>query len=208
MVSCIWSLDQATSTTSGVAMALAMLSTTDASFLKGGLTSKAVPRSFTTPLAAAISAVRTDLTHEADNPTVVPSSSMQRTVLTDITNTNLAPPFDKPRAPTGLVRGRKVTDASLRKTIVALQHRKKVMRRRNAISLTREQASRLAQQLSQDRQGPSNSDDASVAPHTAKSVRFVTCQLDENLYLVSRRDGHSLTCPPHSTTCTCSPSHL
>ncbi|GAK65024.1 uncharacterized protein PAN0_007c3240 [Moesziomyces antarcticus] len=207
MVSCIWSLDHATSATSGVAMTLAMMSTTHTSFPKGGLTSKAVPRSFTTPLAAAISAVRTDLSHEDDIPTAVPSSSMQRTVLTDITNTTNALPSTTSRA-TVSVRGRKVTDASLRKTIVALQHRKKVMRRRNAISLTREQATRLAQQLSQVRQHPSNNDDASEAAHNAKPIPFVTCQLDDNLYLVSRRDGHTLTCPPHSTTCTCSPSHL
>lgn len=67
--------------------------------------------------------------------------------------------------------------------------------RRNAISLTRGQASRLATQLQRRLQQDSDANPFMAVVHTFP--------LAPNLVLVARNDGHSLTCRTCTCTCIC-----
>lgn len=129
---------------------------------------------------------------------VDPFSTQERKVLGDITDS--PPPSSGPSflpIPSATssqthIHRKKIPTRHTVKSHRGLEHTKKVIRRRNAISLTTQQAALLATQLS-------------TAKYNPKQVKFNLVPLDRNVYLVSRSDGHTITCTGASEngSCTC-----
>ena len=146
-------------------------------------------------------------TRPNNSPSIpAPSSLPERKVLADITNSILTPDLNLPLAspshhlesPTGLrsststSKGRSSSKSPLHKALLSFQQAKRkntVIRRgrRNAISLSAQQATLIAEELGRGTQEEG-------VEVKVKEVNFSVMALDRNLFLVSRRDGHRLTC--------------
>ncbi|SPO32357.1 uncharacterized protein UTRI_02914 [Ustilago trichophora] len=107
----------------------------------------------------------------------------------------------------------------LRKRVVGYQHRKKTIPRRGAISLSSQEAMQLSRQLSWCHQDfpavkavkkkeevetllyveQEEKEEVGGKEPVEVGLQVDILPLDNNLFLVTRADGHTLTCPPSRT---------
>lgn len=162
-------------------------------------------------------------TRPNNSPSVpAPSSLPERKVLADITNSVISPPnlsLNLPLAspshhletPTHLRssvsnrKSRSTSKSPLHKALLSFRQAKRksatIRRgRRNAISLSPQQANLIAEELA----GGTQEGVVEVKAENVE-VKFNVTALDRNLFLVSRRDGHRLTCSKGSVVegCAC-----
>ncbi|SJX66176.1 uncharacterized protein SRS1_10821 [Sporisorium reilianum f. sp. reilianum] len=156
--------------------------------------------------------------HQAPHsPKSTVTAARNRTVLADITSlTNTPSTLAKLHARTNRTIATSA-GAGLRKSVLGHQHRRRTIKRRNAISLTSDQAQKLAGSLTRLTDAP-----ALAAPEAGERAEtqegkvvdvemraaaeeqvagngsggvFHTMALQSNLFLITRTDGHAFRCP-------------